>query len=52
MSASPKYGDSDNTLLAKICQSFNDQFGANHPPKFLDSDNNLLFKIAQILSES
>jgi hypothetical protein len=46
----PRLGDSDNILLFKICQMWNERCGGDNPPRLLDSDNNLLYKIAKIVS--
>lgn len=46
----PRLGDSDNILLFKICQMWNERCGGENPPRLLDSDNNLLYKIAKIVS--
>lgn len=42
----PKYGDSDNTLLAKICQNLANRHAGAKAPKYGDSKNRLLAKIA------
>ena len=44
----PVWGDSNNVLLQKICQTLNSDLSGNHPPRQGDSDNNLLFKIANL----
>lgn len=46
----PVWGDSNNTLLAKICQLANEQISTEHPPEFGDSDNTLLSKLTSIFS--
>lgn len=46
MDTAPKYGDSDNTLLAKICQSVANRHAGTKPPRYGDSKNRLLAKIA------
>jgi len=51
LDAAPKIGDSNWTLLAKICQQYSDLCpAANAIPDAWDTQNNLLFKIARALS--
>lgn len=48
---SPKLGDSDNILLAKILQMWTTICASSRTPEFGDSDNTLLFKWADGISE-
>lgn len=48
---SPKLGDSDNILLAKILQMWSALCVSSRLPRHGDSDNNLLFKLASGVSD-
>ena len=50
METTPMLGDSENTLLFKVCLKFSQNAGGLNPPRLVDSDNQLLFKIALTLA--